>query len=115
MAQRLTRSTFAGGRKKSSEGDSGSPVRLCRVRGLGELHGSLAKLTKQLAQTGSDWSELAAVAEARVAWRAVARRAQGKVRRTLAWAGLRACGGVQPRPWGCFIGMARARACDGLD
>jgi hypothetical protein len=69
-------------------------VRLCRVRGLGELHGSLAKLTEQLAQTGSGWSELAAVAEARVAWRAVARRAQGKVRRTLAWAGLRACGGV---------------------
>jgi hypothetical protein len=50
-----------------------------------------------------------------VAWRAVARRAQGKVQRTLAWAGLRACGGVRPRPWGCFIGTARARACGGLD
>jgi hypothetical protein len=46
MAQRLTRSTFVGERKKSGEGDSGSPVRLCRVRGLGELHGSLAKLTE---------------------------------------------------------------------
>jgi hypothetical protein len=50
-----------------------------------------------------------------VAWRVVARRAQGKVRRTLAWAGLRACEGVRPRPWGYFIGMARARACDGLE
>jgi hypothetical protein len=98
MAQRLTRSTFAGERKKSGEGESGSPVRLCWVRGLGELHGSLAKLIEQLEQIGSGWSELAAVAEARVPWRAVARRAQGKVRRTLAWTGLRACGGVRPRP-----------------
>jgi hypothetical protein len=89
MAQRLTWSTFAGERKKSGEGDSGSLVRLCRVRGLGELHGSLVKLTQQLAQTGSGWSELAAVTEARVAWRAVARRAQGKVRRTLAWCNTR--------------------------
>jgi hypothetical protein len=115
MAQRLTRSTFAGERKKSGEGDSGSLVRLCRVRGLGELHRSLAKLNKQLAQTGSGWSELVAVAEAWVAWRAVARHAQGKVWRTMAWAGLRACGGVRPRPWGCFIGMTRARARGGLD
>jgi hypothetical protein len=102
MEQRLTLSTFAGERKKSGEGDSGSPVRLCQVRGFGELHGSLAELTELLVQTGGGWSELAAVAEARVAWRAVARRAQGKVRRNLAWAGLRACGGVRPRPWGCL-------------
>jgi hypothetical protein len=47
------------------------------------------------------------VAEARVVWRTVARRAQGKVRRTLAWAGPRACGGVWPRPWVCFIGTTR--------
>jgi hypothetical protein len=46
-------------------------MRLCHVRGLGELHGPLAKLTEQLTQPGSGWSELAAVAEARVAWRAV--------------------------------------------
>jgi hypothetical protein len=115
MAQRLTWSTFAGERNKSGEGDSGSPVRLCRVRRLGELHGSLAMLTEQLAQTGSGWSELAAVAQAQVAWWAVARRAEGKVRRTLAWEGPRACGGVRPRPWGCFIGTMWARARGGLD
>jgi hypothetical protein len=63
----------------SGEGDSGSPARLFRVRGLGELHRPQAKLTEQLAQPRSGWSELAAVAEARVAWRAVARRVQGKV------------------------------------
>ena len=80
MVWRLTRSTFVGERKESGEGDSGSPVRLCRVRGLGELHGFQAKLTEQLAQPGSGWSELAAVAEARVAWREVARHVQGKVR-----------------------------------
>jgi hypothetical protein len=66
MAQRLTGSTFAGERKKSDEGDSGSPVMLYRVRGLEELHGPQAKLTEQLAQPGSGWSERAAVAEARV-------------------------------------------------
>jgi hypothetical protein len=53
MAQRLTWSTFVGERKKSGEGDSGSLVRLYRGRGLGELHGSLAMLTEQLAQTES--------------------------------------------------------------
>jgi hypothetical protein len=55
-------------------------VRLCRVRGLGKLHGPLAKLTERLAQLGGGWSELAMVAEARVAWRAVARHARGKIR-----------------------------------
>jgi hypothetical protein len=45
-------------------------VRLYQVRGLEELHGNLAKLAELPAQTGSGWSELAAVAEARVAWRA---------------------------------------------
>jgi hypothetical protein len=53
MAQRHTRSTFAGERKESGEGDSWSPARLYRVRGLGELHGPLAKLTEKLAQPGS--------------------------------------------------------------
>jgi hypothetical protein len=90
-------------------------VRLCRVRGLGELHGPLAKLTEQPAQTGSGWSELVAVAEAWVAWRAVARRAQGEVQRSLAWAGPRACRGVRPRPWGCFKGTTWARARGRLD
>jgi hypothetical protein len=50
-----------------------------------------------------------------VAWRAVARRAQGNVQRSRAWAGLRACGGVRPRPWGYFIGAARSRARGGLN
>ena len=49
MAQRITWSMFARERKKSGEGDSGSPVRFCRVLGLGELQGSLARLTELLA------------------------------------------------------------------
>jgi hypothetical protein len=80
MAHRIARSTHGYGRPKSDEGDRGSPVRLYRVRGLGKLHGPLSKLTERLARLGSGWRELAAVAEARVAWRAVARRARGEVR-----------------------------------
>jgi hypothetical protein len=53
----------AGGRPKSDENDLGFPVRFYRVRGLGKLHGPLAKLIEGLAWLGSDWRELAMVAE----------------------------------------------------
>jgi hypothetical protein len=65
MAHRIARYTRGCGRPKSGEGDPRSPVRICRVRGLGKLHGPLAKLTERLAWLGSGWRELAAVAEAR--------------------------------------------------
>jgi hypothetical protein len=64
MAHRIARSTRAGGRPKSVEGDLGSPVRFCQVWELGKLHRPLVKLTDRPAQLGRDWSELAAVAEA---------------------------------------------------
>jgi hypothetical protein len=80
MAQRIARSTRGCGRPKSGEGDLGSLVRLCLFRGLGKLHEPLAKLTERLARLGSGWREFVAVAEARVAWRAVALRARGEVR-----------------------------------
>jgi hypothetical protein len=66
MAQRIARSTCGRGRPKSDEDDLGSPVRFYRVRELGKLHGTLAKLTEGQTQLGRGWSELAAVAEARV-------------------------------------------------
>jgi hypothetical protein len=66
MAHRIARSTRGRGRPKSGEDDLGSPVKFCRVRELGELHGLLAKLTEWLAWLGSDGRELATVAEARV-------------------------------------------------
>jgi hypothetical protein len=69
MAHRIARSTCGCGRLKSGEDDLGSPVRSCRVRALGKLHGSLAKLPERLAQLGRDWSGLATVAEA---WAVVA-------------------------------------------
>jgi hypothetical protein len=78
MAYRKARSTRGGGRPKSSSGDHGPPVKFCQVRGLGKLHGPMVKLTEWLAWLGHDWRELATVAEARKAWRAVAERAQGK-------------------------------------
>ena len=64
MAHRRAWSTCAGGRPKSGEVDLGLPVKFCRVRGLGKLHGPLVELTKVLARLGVDWSGLATVAEA---------------------------------------------------
>jgi hypothetical protein len=64
MAHQIARSTHGRGRLKSGEGDLGSPVRFCWVRGLGKLHGPLAKLTEGQAQLGRGWSKLAAVVEA---------------------------------------------------
>jgi hypothetical protein len=64
MTHRIARSTSAGKRPKSGEDDLGFVVRFCRVRGLGKLHGPLAKLTEGLARLGSDCRELATVAEA---------------------------------------------------
>ena len=64
MAYRRAQSTRGGGRPKSGEGDLGLPVKFCRVRGLGKLHGQMAKLTEALARLGGDWSGLATMAEA---------------------------------------------------
>jgi hypothetical protein len=64
MAHRCAQSTRAGGRPKSGEGDLRLPVKFCRVRGLGKLHGPLAELTEALARLGGDWSGLATMAEA---------------------------------------------------
>jgi hypothetical protein len=80
MAYRRAWSTRGGGRPMSGECDLGLPVKFCRVRGLGKLHGLMAKLTEGLARLGRDWRELAMAAEARKAWRAVARRSRGKYR-----------------------------------
>jgi hypothetical protein len=107
MAYRNAWSTRGGERPKSSEGDLGPPVKFCRVRGLGKLHGLMVKLTKWLARLGSDWRKLTMVAEARKAWRAVARRARGEFRRSLAWAGLVSAQGGMAEARGCFIGTAR--------
>jgi hypothetical protein len=64
MAHRRARSTRGGGRPKSGEGDLRLPVKFCRVRGIGKLHGPMAELTEALARLGGDWSGLATVAEA---------------------------------------------------
>jgi hypothetical protein len=64
----------------------------------------MVKLTEWLAQLGRGWRELATVVEARKAWRAVARRAWGEFRRSLAWAGLVSARGGMAEARGCFIG-----------
>ena len=78
MAYRRARSTRGNGRPKSGEGDLGLLVKVYQVRGLGKLHGLMAKLTEGLARLGRDWRELATAAEARKAWRVMAWRAWGK-------------------------------------
>jgi hypothetical protein len=80
MAYWKARSTRGGGRPKSDDGDLGLLVKFCRVRGLGKLHGLMVKLTQGLAWLGRDWGELATAAEARKAWREVARCARGEFR-----------------------------------
>jgi hypothetical protein len=107
MAYWNARSTRGGGRPKSGGGDLGPPVKFCLVRGLGKLHGLMVKLTEWLARLGREWRELATVAEARKAWRAVARRARGEFQRSLAWAGLVSARGGMTEAWGCFIGTTR--------
>jgi hypothetical protein len=66
IAHRIAQSTRDRGRPKSGEDDLGSPVKFCQVRELGKLHELLVKLSEWLAWLGSDWRELAMVAEARV-------------------------------------------------
>ena len=41
-------------------------MKFCRVRELGKFHGIMAKLSEWLTRPGSDWRELATVAEALV-------------------------------------------------
>jgi hypothetical protein len=107
MAYWLARFTRDGGWPKSGEDVLGPPVKFCRVWELGKLHGILAKLTEWLARLGSDRRELATVAEARMAWRVVARRARGEFRWTLARAGLESARGGTAGAGGCFIGTSQ--------
>jgi hypothetical protein len=67
----------------------------------------MAELTEALARLGRDWRELATAAEALKAWRAVARRARGDFRWSLAWASLESTRGWMAKAWGGFIGTAR--------
>jgi hypothetical protein len=113
MAYWIARSTGDGGRPKSGEDDLGPPVKFCWVWELGKLHRLLAKLTERLAWPGSDRGRQATVAEAREAWRAVARRARGEFRWSLARAGLVSVRGGMAKARGCFIGTTRCTGSHG--
>jgi hypothetical protein len=54
MAYQSARSTRAGGRPKSGEGDLRLPLKFYQVRGLGKLHGPMAELTEALARLRGD-------------------------------------------------------------
>jgi hypothetical protein len=107
MAYRIARSTRDRGRPNSGEDDLGSPVKFCRVRGLGKLHGLLAKLTEWLAQLGSVWRELATVAEARVVMAGGGAACSRRSPVNLARAGLESARGGTAEAWGYFIGTTR--------
>ena len=105
MAYWIARSTRGGGRPKSCERDLGPPMKFCRVRGLGKLHGLLAKLTEWLARLGSDWKELAMVAEARVVMGGVGAACSRRSPVNLARAGLESA-------WEGFVPMTElCRLC----
>jgi hypothetical protein len=107
MAPRIARSTRGRGRPKSGKDDLGSSVKFCRVRGHGKLHGLSVKLTEWLVRLGSDWRELATVAEARVVMAgggvACSRRSPVNFGST----GLESARGGTTEAYGCFIGTAR--------
>jgi hypothetical protein len=64
MTYSIAQSMRAGERPKSGKDNLGSPVKFCRIRALGKLHGPPSKLTEGQARLGSDWSGLATVAGA---------------------------------------------------
>jgi hypothetical protein len=67
MAHQIARFTRGGGRPKSGEDDSVSPVRQCLDSSLEKLHRILGKLSKGLVEAEGLWKWLATVTGARVA------------------------------------------------
>jgi hypothetical protein len=67
MAYQMARFTRGGGRVKSNEGDSVSPVRQCLGSSLEKLHRVSGKLSKGSVEAEGLWKWLATVADARVA------------------------------------------------
>jgi hypothetical protein len=114
MAHQIARSTRGHGRPKSDEDDLGSPVKFCRVQELGKVHGLLAKLTEWLAWLGSDWRELAKVAEARVVMAGGGAACLRRSPVNLARAGLESARGGTTEAWGCFIGTTWCTGGRGL-
>jgi hypothetical protein len=78
MAHQIARFTCGGGRLKSGEGDSVSPVRQCLGSSLEKLHRVLGKLSKGLVETEGLWKWLATMTGARVAWAGGAELAEAK-------------------------------------
>jgi hypothetical protein len=96
ITHRGARSTFAGGRVKSGDLDPVSPARQSSI----PRSGSFTEV-RRVSLEGWTWLGKALLAGLRwrVLWRSLARRVQGKLRRSRAPVRSRARGGVRLKPW----------------
>jgi hypothetical protein len=80
MAHRIALSTRGGGRPKSGEVESASPVRQCLSSSLEKLHGSTGKQSRGWCATGGQQEGLATTAVLGQRWRAVVLAFHGELR-----------------------------------
>jgi hypothetical protein len=80
MAHRIAWSTHGGGRSKSGEGESASPVRQCLGSSLEKLHGFTGKRSKGWGEAGVQQRGLATSAVHGQRWRAVVLAFHGELR-----------------------------------
>ena len=80
MAHRIALSTRGGGRPKSGEGGSASPVRQCLGSSLEKLHGFTGKQSKGWGEAGGQQKGLATTVVLGQRWRAVVLAFHGELR-----------------------------------
>jgi hypothetical protein len=71
MAHRISLPTRGGGRLKSGEGESASPMRQCLGSSLEKLHGFTGKQSRGWGEAGGQQKGLATTAVLEQRWRAV--------------------------------------------
>jgi hypothetical protein len=80
MAHRIVLPTRGGGRSKSGEGESTSPVRQCLGSSLEKLHNFTGKRSRDWGEAGGQQKGLATMAVLRQRWRAVVLAFHGELR-----------------------------------
>jgi hypothetical protein len=80
MAHWIAWSTCGGGRPKSGEGESASPVRQCLGSSLEKLHGFTGKQSRGWGEAGGQQKGLATMAMLGQGWRAVVHVFHGEFR-----------------------------------
>jgi hypothetical protein len=80
MTQRIVLPTCGGGRPKSGEGESASPVRQCLGSSLEKLHGFTGKRSRGWGEAGGQQKGLATTVVLGQRWRAVVLAFHGELR-----------------------------------